>query len=149
MLQRNIIPGLLLLAMVSCNEGNSKKENEFVKSDLKDTLLTSKMIDNPLATWASHSNHAFQLLELSDSASGTIYYFIDGYTNPTKIEAPYYFKAKAEVSLWNKNQLIIKTDKYKFYYDIWNDTLVLRDEAGIQEKLIRVYNDTAVRNQQF
>jgi len=149
MLLRNIVPGLFLLTIGSCNEGNLRDNNELVKSELRDTSLNSKIIDKPLATWASHSNHAFQLLELSDSGSGTIYYFIDGNTNSKRIEVPYYFKAKAKVELWNKVQMIIKTDKYRFYYDIWNDTLVLKDESGIREKLIRAYNDTAMRNQPF
>jgi hypothetical protein len=149
MVLKNLFSVLFLFTITSCNEENSDTIKKPIQTSIKDTLLTPKEIDTPLATWASHSLHAFQLLELRDSFNATIYYFIDGYTNPNRIEAPYYFKAKAKVALWNSNQMTILTDKFKFYYDIWKDTLILRDEAGIQEKLIRVHNDTVMRNQPF
>jgi hypothetical protein len=145
MLLKNVSTVLLLFTIISCNEGSSN--NKLIQTSLNDTIFRSNFVDTPMATWASNSIHSFQILELKDSFNATIYYYVDAYTNPNKMESPYYFKAKAKVALWNQNQMTVKTDKYNFYYDIWRDTLILKDEAGIQEKLIRVYNDTVMRNQ--
>lgn len=100
--------------------------------------------DTILATWISHSANSLQVLELKDSTNALVYWFRSG--NQKFNIQPYYFKANGKVKQWDRNKLTVQTDKYNLYYDIWDDTLILRDEAGIIEKLIRVYNDSVGRS---
>lgn len=139
---------IISFSLFSCIQ---KSDTKFSEPKVWKDSLNSKSTSNsnvPLATWISHSDNSTQILELADSSTGIVYYFIKNFIDSRKKHTPYYYKAKCKVKNWSKYSLSVSTDKYNFYYDVWGDTLTLKDEVGVMEKLIRVYNDTVSRNQQ-
>ena len=139
---KQLLSFLLTLIVFSCSQ-----KRESIKSLEGPSFIKANESDSIWATWVSHSLHSFQMLELKDSSNALVYCFEEG--RQQLKNKPYFFKAVGKVTYWNKNKLTVHTDKYTFYYNIGDDTLILRGGAGgadIIEKLIRVTNDTVGRS---
>src|SRR6185503_18989085 len=120
-----------ILTVISCSQ---KTGNKQLQSKSKPAENYSDRVPE---TWISHNINSSQLLELKDSSIAVVYWFIGAKFSSGK--KPYYYKSTGKVIKWKDVELAIQTDKYKFYYNIWKDTLRLMGEAGIMEKLVKVY----------
>lgn len=138
---KNLFYFLLALAAISCNNHESP-----VKPSKQDTaaMTSNSLYKEPLAgTWIHHDSAGFRIIEIIDSSHA----FFSGFTDRQKdigkdVEDKYwYYKSNATMGHWNEHSIWIETDRFRFDYSIFADTLIEFDKMGEQGKFIRVYSD--------
>jgi len=130
----------LTISFCCCkNHSTSNSFNPIQKAQTDDRLKYHDVI----GTWVLHNKNGFSLLEIKDSLHVMYNSFIDraAYFNKIVEDRYWYYSSPARIAYYKSTKIGIKTDNYRFDYEVIGDTLIELEKTGYGGKFIKVYTD--------